>query len=69
MASNDKKHVNFSEDHELNNRLRNAGMRQTEQNRQMLKDIGAKEKKVLDKKRLTHEELDTAIGKNKSEFD
>ncbi|MEF1169130.1 MULTISPECIES: hypothetical protein [Vibrio] len=65
----DKKLVNFSEDHELNNRLRRNNKRQTEENRQKLKDIGDNTKKQLDKTRLTHEELDKAIEKNKGKLD
>ncbi|WP_194091611.1 hypothetical protein [Vibrio hibernica] len=65
----DKKLVNFSEDYELNNRLRNNNKRQTEENRQKLKTIGDKAKKQLDKTRLTHEELDKAIERNKKELD
>ncbi|AXN29773.1 hypothetical protein [Vibrio coralliilyticus] len=60
----DKKLVNFSEDYELNNRLRRNNKRQTEDNRQKLKDIGDKTKKQLDKTRLTHEDLDKAIERN-----
>ncbi|ELA7830964.1 hypothetical protein ACGRPC_11620 [Vibrio diabolicus] len=65
----DKKLVNFSEDHELNNRLKRNNKRQTEENRQKLKDIGDKAKKQLDKTRLTHEELDKAIERNKDKLD
>ncbi|WED23093.1 hypothetical protein L3Q72_06780 [Vibrio sp. JC009] len=65
----DKKHVNFREDHELNNRLRNKELRQTKENRETLKDIGDKAKEQLGKRVLTHEELDSAIEKNKSKFD
>ncbi|ASJ39648.1 hypothetical protein V9789_003663 [Vibrio vulnificus] len=65
----DKKLVNFSEDHELNNRLKRNNKRQTEENRQKLKDIGDKTKKQLDKTRLTHEELDKAIERNKDKLD
>jgi len=65
----DKKLVNFSEDYELNNRLRRNNKRQTEENRQKLKDIGDKAKKQLDKTRLTHEDLDKAIERNKDKLD
>ncbi|ABZ76694.1 conserved hypothetical protein [Shewanella halifaxensis HAW-EB4] len=65
----DKKLVNFSEDHELNNRLRRNNKRQTEENRQKLKNIGDKAKKQLDKTRLTHEDLDKAIEHNKEKLD
>ncbi|CDT62606.1 conserved hypothetical protein [Vibrio coralliirubri] len=65
----DKKLVNFSEDYELNNRLRRNNKRQTEENRQKLKNIGDKAKKQLDKTRLTHEELDKAIECNKEKLD
>ncbi len=65
----DKKLVNFSEDHELNNRLRRNNKRQTEENRQKLKNIGDKAKNQLDKTRLTHEELGKAIERNKEKLD
>lgn len=65
----DKKLVNFSEDYELNNRLRRNNKRQTEENRQKLKDIGDKAKKQLDKTRLTHEDLDKAIERNKGKLE
>ncbi|SMY18201.1 hypothetical protein [Photobacterium aquimaris] len=65
----DKKLVNFSEDYELNNRLKRNNKRQTEENRLKLKNIGDKTKKQLDKKRLTHEELDKAIELNKNKLD
>jgi hypothetical protein len=69
MPIKDKKYVNFSENYELNNRLRRNDMRQTEENRQKLKDVGDKAKDQLNKKRLTHDELDKAIDKNKNKFD
>ncbi|MDD1793931.1 hypothetical protein LRP50_12375 [Enterovibrio sp. ZSDZ42] len=69
MASKDKKLVNFSEDYELNNRLKNAGKRQTEENRKALKGIGDQQKKSLGKTRLTHDELKQAIDKNKDKLD
>ncbi|EGQ8128819.1 hypothetical protein ACJO2A_23150 [Vibrio parahaemolyticus] len=65
----DKKLVNFSEDHELNNRLKRNNKRQTEENRQKLKDIGDNAKRQLNKTRLTHEELDTAIEQNKDKLE
>ena len=68
MPVKDNKLVNFSEDYELNNRLRRNGKRQTEENRQELKKVGAKAKKKLDKTRLTHLELDQAIEKNLDKF-
>ncbi|MEZ9448882.1 hypothetical protein BCU98_19790 [Vibrio splendidus] len=65
----DKKLVNFSEDYELNNRLRRNKMRQTEDNRKKLKDLGDKTKKQLDKTRLTHDDLDNAISQNTDKFE
>ncbi|KHT44090.1 hypothetical protein [Vibrio sinaloensis] len=65
----DKKLVNFSEDHELNNRLKRNNKRQTEENRQKLKNIGDNAKRQLNKTRLTHEELDTAIEQNKDKLE
>lgn len=65
----DKKHVNFSEDYELNNRLRKNGLRQTQENRDKLTDLGNSTKAKLDKRVLTHEDLDQALEKNKDRFD
>ncbi|MEZ8439432.1 hypothetical protein AB6D90_25120 [Vibrio splendidus] len=65
----DKKLVNFSEDYELNNRLRRNKMRQTEDNRKKLKDLGDKTKKQLDKTRLTHDDLDNEISQNTDKFE
>lgn len=65
----ENKRVNFSEDHELNNRLRANNLRQTRDNRDKLKELGDKTKGTLGKKTLTHEELDKALEKNKSKFD
>ncbi|MFM2599327.1 hypothetical protein [Vibrio fortis] len=65
----DKKLVNFSEEYELNNRLRRNNKRQTEENRKKLKMIGDQTKRQLDKSRLTHEELDNAIERNKNKLD
>lgn len=69
MPVKDKKLVNFSEDYELNNRLRRNGKRQTEDNRQELKKVGVRAKKQLDKSRLTHSELDQAIENNSNKFE
>ncbi|KDM90512.1 hypothetical protein [Photobacterium galatheae] len=69
MPTSDKKHVNFSEEHELNNRLRQNDKRQTEANREQLKEIGKQAKEDLGKTRLTHAELDNAIKKNQKDFE
>ena len=69
MASIDSKYVNFSEDHELNNCLRHAGLRQTADNRKKLQALGAETKSRLDKKRLSHDELYAAIDMCKGDFD
>ncbi|MCG2836023.1 hypothetical protein L6J37_04005 [Photobacterium sp. WH77] len=47
MPPSDKKHVNFSEEHELNNRLRQNNKRQTEANREQLKEIAKQAKESL----------------------
>ncbi len=65
----DRNLVNFSEEYELNNRLKRNNKRQTEENRQKLKNIGDKAKKQLNKTRLTHEELDNAIERNQDKLD
>jgi hypothetical protein len=64
MPAKDKKLVNFSEDHELNNKLRKHNKRQTDANREKLKEIGSEAKKELEKSRLTHADLDVAIESN-----
>lgn len=69
MAPKDRKVVNFSEDYELNNRLRQNGKRQTEENREALRKIGDKAKEQLDKRVLTHDNLDEAIQKNKNKLE
>ncbi|MCC2521092.1 hypothetical protein [Vibrio coralliilyticus] len=65
----ENKRVNFREDHELNNRLRSNELRQTKENREKLKELGKQTKASLNKKTLTHEELDKALEENKGKFD
>lgn len=67
--SKDNKLVNFSEPYELNRHLKKVGKRQTQENRDKLKDIGDETKKALDKTRLRHEELAASIAKNKKQLD
>lgn len=65
----DNKHVNFSEDYELNNRLRSNGLRQTKENRERLTELGNKTEEQLGKRVISHSELDNAVKKNKGKFD
>ncbi|WP_404397411.1 hypothetical protein [Idiomarina loihiensis] len=67
--SKDKNVVNFGEDYELNRHLKKAGKRQTEENRDILKDIGSEVKRELDKTRLKHDELESGIAKCKQRLD
>ncbi|EKO3544248.1 hypothetical protein KW419_12710 [Vibrio fluvialis] len=65
----DNKHVNFGEEYELNNRLRANGLRQTQENRDRLTELGNQTKQKLDKRVITHEELDNALKDKKDKFD
>ncbi|EKO3497116.1 hypothetical protein [Vibrio fluvialis] len=65
----DKKHVNFGEEYELNNRLRANGLRQTQENRDKLTELGNKTKEKLEKRVITHEDLDNALKQEKDKFD
>ncbi|AWG83256.1 hypothetical protein [Vibrio parahaemolyticus] len=57
----DRDLVNFSEDHELNYCLRNAGKRQTQANRDALVDLGKQVKQVSGKRVLTQDDVRGAI--------
>ncbi|KNY41229.1 hypothetical protein AKG94_19865 [Vibrio harveyi] len=65
----DKDLVNFSEDHELNYCLRNAGKRQTQANRDTLVDLGRQVKQDLGKRVLTQDDVRGAIQSNGELFD
>lgn len=60
--------VNFGEDHELNYHLKKHSLSQTKENREMLTTLGKAVKVELEKKVLTHEEVDAAIVKNIDQF-
>ncbi len=64
MSPKDRKVINFAEAHELNNRLRQNDKRQTEANRKVLQDLGKQEKQRLNKRILTHDDLDNSIQQN-----
>ncbi len=65
----DRDLVNFSEPHELNGRLRAAGLRQTEENRSKLTVLGKEVKQKLGKRILSHDDLKSAIDENLDIFD
>ncbi|MAL39561.1 hypothetical protein [Thalassospira sp.] len=65
MGISDHEYVNFSEDYELNYHLDKVDKRQTKGNREILKDMGAELKKVLDKTMLTHAEFHPYVSKQK----
>ncbi|MCG9727167.1 hypothetical protein [Vibrio brasiliensis] len=58
----DHDYVNFSEDYELNYRLRQVEKRQTEGNRIVLKTMGNELKLKLDKPRIQHGEFHNYIS-------
>ncbi|MEY8758091.1 50S ribosomal protein L21 [Chryseobacterium tongliaoense] len=60
--------VNFGEDHELNYHLKKNGLSQSKENRETLITLGKAVKVELEKKILTHEEVDAAIIKNIDQF-
>ncbi|ASW75462.1 50S ribosomal protein L21 [Chryseobacterium piperi] len=60
--------VNFSEDHELNYHLKKNNLSQSKENRETLITLGKAVKVELEKKVLTHEEVDAAIIKNIDQF-
>lgn len=57
MGMSDYDYVNFSEDHEMNYHLRKVNKRETESNRNTLRDMGRELKNILGKSRLTHQEF------------
>lgn len=61
---NDNEYVNFSQDHEMNYRLRTVGKRQTEGNRTMLRTMGKELKAATGKSRLTHGEFSPYVARN-----
>lgn len=54
---NDHDYVNFSQEHELNYRLRRVDKRQTQKNRDTLITLGKELKASTGKARLTHGEF------------
>ncbi|WP_223808055.1 hypothetical protein [Marinobacter sp. R17] len=65
----DQDYVNFSQDHELNYRLRRLGKRQTEDNREMLRRMGEELKTQAGKPRLQHGDFHTYASKEKRRLD
>lgn len=60
--------VNFSEDHELNYHLKKHSLSQSKDNRETLTTLAGEYKTAEGKKVLTHQEVDTLIEKNISQF-
>ncbi|MFA5619074.1 MAG: 50S ribosomal protein L21 [Weeksellaceae bacterium] len=67
--NSDHKTVNFGEDHELNYHLKKNGLSQSKANRETLTELGNGLKEELNKRILTHEEVDELISKNMDKFD
>ncbi|MFD1260410.1 MULTISPECIES: hypothetical protein [Entomomonas] len=65
----DNKFVNFQEDHELNYQLKKHELRQTEANREKLQEIGKQTRKDTNKRKLTQDEVSSAISRNKNQFE
>lgn len=61
MGISDRKHVNFSQSHELNNHLRKVKKPQTIKNRKTLKIMGRELKNQLSVRILTHQQFDEYI--------
>ncbi len=64
----DRDTVNFGEDHELNYHLKKNNLSQSKDNRELLITLGKALKVELEKKILTHEEVDALIEKHITEF-
>lgn len=69
MSISDHDYVNFSEDYELNHRLRKVDKRQTESNRETLKVMGKELKASTGKARLQHGEFHTYVSKQKARLE
>ncbi len=67
-ATGDRATVNFSEDHELNYKLKKFNLSQSKDNRELLVELGGAEKEALGKNILTHEEVEAMIEKNIKKF-
>ena len=66
--NSDNKTVNFGEDHELNYHLKKNNLSQSKENRETLITLGKALKVELEKKILTHEEVDALIEKHIADF-
>lgn len=64
----DRDTVNFAEDHELNYHLKKNNLSQSKENRELLVTLGKALKVELEKRTLTHEEVDALIEKHITEF-
>lgn len=55
MATKDQKYINFSEDYELNYILKRYNKRETNKNRELIRNHGQTCKNSLGKRSITHE--------------
>ena len=67
-ATGDRATVNFSEDDELNYKLKKFNLSQSKDNRELLTKLGSVEKEALGKRVLSHEDVDAMIEKNIEKF-
>jgi large subunit ribosomal protein L21 len=67
-GNSDRETVNFGEDHELNYHLKKNNLSQSKENRETLITLGKALKVELEKKILTHEEVDALIEKHIADF-
>lgn len=69
MGISDHDYVNFSEDYELNHRLKTVEKRQTQENRDTLVLLGKELKAELDKAMLLHSEFHPYVVKQKARLE
>lgn len=69
MGISDHDYVNFSEDYELNHRLKTVEKRQTQGNRDILVVMGNELKATLGKTRLLHSEFHPYVVKQKARLE
>ncbi|MFT2098387.1 hypothetical protein ACMUMQ_08540 [Marinomonas sp. 2405UD66-6] len=69
MGISDHDYVNFSEDYELNHRLKSVDKRQTQGNRDILVLMGIELKTSLGKVRLLHSEFHPYVVKQKARLE
>lgn len=69
MPLNDHEYVNFSQDYELNYHLKKVDKRQTEDNRNELREMGKEIKKALNALYVRHDVFHEYIKKNLHRLD